>query len=113
MARKSSYDQLLAAIDKARRPAPLGPPPPRKMPDALTAEPVYNANWTRAFEEDITAIHAGSWKGEWTGTVHNSFGRNGRTMLVCYNPTRQAWQYAREIKLEHSDDELGASGKEK
>ncbi len=93
MARKSRYDQLIANIDRARRPTPLGPPAPRNMPKAVTA-PVYNANWTRAFEENITNIHPnGTWKGEWKGTVVNSFGRNGRTMQVSYNPFRQCWEY--------------------
>jgi len=93
MARKSRYDQLIAAIDQARKPAPLGPPPPRRMPSEATGA-VYNANWTRAFEEDITNIRPGSWEGEWTGTVANSFGRNGQTVTVWYNRARQCWQYA-------------------
>ena len=93
MARKSRYDQLIDAIDLARKPAPLGPPPPKRMPTEIAAAPVYNANWTKAFEEDITSIHPGAWKGEWKGTVANSFGRNQRTVDVWYNPTRQCWQY--------------------
>src|SRR5579859_5308244 len=92
MARKSRYDQLIANIDRARRPTPLGPPAPRNMPKAVTA-PVYNANYTRAFEEHVTSIHPGTWKGTWKGTVTNSLGRNGRTVNVWYNSTRQCWQY--------------------
>jgi hypothetical protein len=94
MARKSRYNQLVAAIDQARKPAPLGPPPPKGgWPEAVTA-PVYNANWTKAFEEDITGIHPnGAWKDEWKGTVVNSFGRNGQNVTVWYNRTRQCWEY--------------------
>jgi hypothetical protein len=92
MTHKSHYNQLIAAIDQARKPTPLGPPTPRNMPRSLIA-PVYNANWTRAFEENITDIHPGTRKGQWKGTVTNSLGRNGRTLKVWFNQTRRCWQY--------------------
>lgn len=92
MARQSGYDQLLAAIDKARKPAPLDDPLPRRMPSHMNRRPVFNANGTRSFEEDITDIHPGAWKGEWEGTVRDSLGRNG-TVKVWYNPSLGCWQY--------------------
>lgn len=92
MGRMSSYDKLLKAIDEARRPAPLDDPLPRKMPAHMT-RPVFNANCTRSFEEDITGIHPGPNKGQWHGTVEEGLGRRG-TVRVWWNSTRQCWQYA-------------------
>jgi hypothetical protein len=92
MARKSRYDQLLAAIDRARKPAPLDDPLPKRMPSHMT-RPVFNANWTRCFEEDITNIYPGPNQGQWRGTVVESLGRKG-TVQVWWNSTRQCWQYA-------------------
>lgn len=92
MARKSRYDQLLAAIDQARKPAPLDDPLPKQMPKEMTRA-VYNANFTRCFEETISAIHPGANKGQWRGTVVDSLGRRG-TVQVWWNSTRQCWQYA-------------------
>jgi hypothetical protein len=91
MARKSRYDQLLAAIDQARKPTPLDDPLPKRMPSEMVRS-VYNANCTRSFEESITSIRPGSNQGQWRGTVVDSLGRRG-TVQVWWNSARQCWQY--------------------
>lgn len=92
MARKNRYERLVAAIDRARKPAPLDDPLPKRMPSQMV-RPVYNTNFTRCFEESITNIRPGSNRGQWRGTVVDSLGRRG-TVQVWWNSARQCWQYA-------------------
>jgi hypothetical protein len=53
---------------------------------------VYNANHSKAWEEEITDIHHDS-SGNVVGVVEQSFGRSGKAMNVVQNLYHKTWQY--------------------